>query len=137
MEPKLRSPKMREFALQYHKLGHARDAAIAAGYTARSAHTQAHRLLLREDVSLYLEHLSRSHEDENIAQAEEVLEFLTTVMRGNSTISIDGDELANPVSTQERLRAAELLGKRYGLYVERVESSNASHIVVEIDYGEE
>ena len=74
-----------------------------------------------------------------IATAEEVLEYLTGVQRGEigekvPVTGADGvTELVEvPARIKERTRAAELLGKRYGLFTERIEVSDTPRIVDDI-----
>lgn len=61
------------------------------------------------------------------ADAQEVIEYLTAVMRGEQkeqTLRLIGDGIQTisniDVSAKERLKAAELLGKRFGLFAEKV-----------------
>ena len=74
------------------------------------------------------------------------MEYLTSVMRGESSSEIvvvegTGDGCSNAVKVsknpdeKERLKAAELLGKRFGLFKEKVEV--AGNIPVVIKGGEE
>lgn len=62
-----------------------------------------------------------------IATQDEILKYLTSVMRGESTAAVIIEEkgihreFGKHPSEKERLQAAELLGKRYGLYVEKVD----------------
>lgn len=72
-----------------------------------------------------------------IADATEVLEYLTSVMRGESQAAVlarqfDGSEdiIEKAPDEKERLRAAELLGKRYGLYSEKLDVSGAVPVVI-------
>ena len=69
-----------------------------------------------------------------MATATEVMEYLTSVMRGESTAEVvvveglgDGCSEARRFKKapdeKERLRAAELLGKRFGLFKDKVEVS--------------
>ena len=69
-----------------------------------------------------------------MATATEVMEYLTSVMRGDSSAEIvvveglgDGVSEARRFKKapdeKERLRAAELLGKRFGLFKDKVEVS--------------
>ena len=62
------------------------------------------------------------------ADAQEVIEYLTAVMRGEQkeqTLRLIGDGIQTisdiDVSAKERLKAAELLGKRFGLFTEKVQ----------------
>jgi len=47
------NPKQKRFVLEYLKLGNAREAAIAAGYSQKSASAQASRLLATPEVQAY------------------------------------------------------------------------------------
>ncbi|MBE5804923.1 MAG: hypothetical protein E7316_10490 [Clostridiales bacterium] len=60
----------------------------------------------------------------DIATPEEVLRTFTQIMRGEMTESsgrksTSGEEITLPPKVSERSRAAELLGKRYGLFSEK------------------
>lgn len=61
-----------------------------------------------------------------VAEAQEVLEYLTSVLRGVSEaeVIVDGAPVKKHPDEKERLRAAELLGKRYSLFVERLETKS-------------
>ncbi len=78
-----------------------------------------------------------------IADATEVLRYLTSVMRKESVSSVlarrvDGSEevIEKPPDEKEALKAAELLGKRYGLYTEKVEQAVDMELNITVDYGE-
>lgn len=95
------------------------------------AATGAGRLLRKAEVQGYLaEQMERLH-SEKTADQREVLEYLTAVLRGESEAEIvvvegDGDgcssarRIKKAPDERERLKAAELLGKRYGLFTETV-----------------
>ena len=55
-------------------------------------------------------------ENKRIASQDEVLEYLTKVMRGE-----EKDQFGLDASLQDRTKCAELLGKRYGTFVEKKE----------------
>lgn len=67
---------------------------------------------IKEYISLRLEEL----ESKRVAGAEEVLRYLTSVMRGE-----EKDQFGLDPSIQDRNSAAKLLGMRYGLFVEKKE----------------
>lgn len=88
------------------------------------------RMLGNVKVKSYIGEQLRKLHDERSATANEVIEYLTSVMRGESnaeeivTVGIgDGCSEAQNVqkrpSERERLKAAELLGKRFGLFSEQ------------------
>ena len=87
-------------------------------------------------------------ESQLIATQDEVLKYLTSVLRGESQsteIVVEGvgdgcseaRTLKKEPSEKDRLRAAELLGKRYGLYTDKVETDVDMALTVNIDYGDE
>ena len=120
----------------------ATQAAIRAGYSGRSASSIGERILRNDDVRSYIsEQLERIH-NENTADAQEVMEYLTAVMRGKSVSHVlafvgDGCQkvIEKPPDEKERLKAAELLGKRYGLFTDRVELDADTELKITIDYG--
>ena len=82
-----------------------------------------------------------------IAQAEEVMKYLTSVMRGESSAEIvvvtgDGDgyssaeRITKAPDEKERLKAAELLGKRYGLFTDKVNVEGGAKVVIVDDLDE-
>ena len=83
-----------------------------------------------------------------IADQDEVLKYLTSVLRGESTaqeIVIEGTgdgcseakTMEKAPSEKERLKAAELLGKRYALFTDKVETDMDMDLNITIDYGED
>ena len=89
------------------------------------------------------ERLKELHE-QNTAQANEVIEFLTAVMRGENVDNIpifvgDGfQELTEgKPPAKDRLRAAEMLGKYYALFTDRTQTENDGPVVIIDDIGGE
>lgn len=94
----------------------------------------ASRLLTNDKVKKAIEPILASMSSDRMATATEVMEYLTSVMRGESTAEVvvveglgDGVSEARRFKKasdeKERLRAAELLGKRFGLFKDKVEVS--------------
>ena len=82
------------------------------------------------------ERLEQLH-SEKTADAQEVLEYLTSVMRGEhkeQTLCLCGDgmqEIQNiDVSARDRLKAAELIGKRYGMFKDTVDLEGTVPVVI-------
>ena len=119
--------KQRKFADEYLIDCNATQAAIRAGYNEKTAYSQGQRMLKNVEVKTYIEEqLERLH-NEKTADAQEVLEYLTAVMRGQhreQTLQLVGDGVQTitdiDVSARERLKAAELIGKRYGMFRDNV-----------------
>ena len=125
----------------------ATQAAIRAGYKEKYAHTNANKLLQNTTIQEYIQKRLDEKEDELIAKQDEVLKYLTSVLRGKSKASIvvvesTGDyesrarEIQKGPDEKERLKAAELLGKRYGLYTEKVDVKEDAKVVIVDDLEE-
>mgnify|MGYP004532662165 FL=1 len=96
------------------------------------AATNGGRMLRNAEVKKYIDEQLEKMHNEKTADAQEVLEYLTAVLRGESSaeeIVVEGcgdgcseaKIMEKGPSEKERLKAAELLGKRFGLYTEKVE----------------
>lgn len=104
--------RQQKFCDYYLQSGNATDAAIKAGYSGKTAYSIGQRLLKNVEIEKYnAEHQQKAHK-ERIAPAEEILEFLSDTVR-------DGE-----VGRKDRLKAAELLGKRYALFEDRRDNGN-------------
>lgn len=122
--------KQKRFADEYIIDLNGTRAYKAAYPSVKSDHTatvNAGRLLTNADVKSYVDERLAEIRSKKTAEATEVMEYLTSVMRGESTadvVVVDGDGARiinkNP-DEKERLKAAELLGKRFGLFRENVE----------------
>lgn len=113
------TPKQQAFADYYIETGNATEAAIKAGYNKKTARQIGSMNLTKVDIKQYIEERLSKIEDERIAKGEEVLQYLTKVMRGE-----EKDQFGLDASLQDRTKAAELLGKRYRLFTEKVEVDN-------------
>lgn len=129
--------KQKRFCDEYLVDCNATQAAIRAGYSARTANEQAARLLANVSIKAYIDEKMERLHNERTADAQEVLEYLTAVMRGQQTeqtlISIgDGvQKIGNiEVGARDRLKAAELIGKRFGLFKEGLELAGAMPVVI-------
>lgn len=98
--------RQRRFADLYLQLGNASEAAEQAGFK-RSYAQGAKR---QPAVQAYMGDRLKEAQAKNIASADEVLEFLTDVMRG----TYEGEKPER--NSSPRMRAAELLGKRLGIF---------------------
>lgn len=95
-----------------------------------SARVNGSKLLTNTNIKAYIDEKLEEIHSKNTADAREVIEYLTSVMRGESTAEIvvvegmgDGYSKAVKVNKapdeKERLKAAELLGKRFGLFIDK------------------
>ena len=116
--------KQQRFADEYIITGNLYKSAIAAGYSEKYAKAQSHKLLENVGIKSYIDVRLAKLESEKIATQEEVLQYLTSVMRGEKTeplLVLDGEGTQAVPNVQSRTRAAELLGKRYGTFTDRVD----------------
>jgi len=136
--------RQRQFYKEYVVDANATQSAIRAGYSKKTAYSQGQRLLKNVEGQKYLEELMEEKEKALIASQDEVLKYLTSVLRGESRSTEivvegigDGCSEARTIlkepSEKDRLKAAELLGKRYGLYTDKVQNE----IVLPVFGGEE
>lgn len=95
------------------------------------------RLLKNVKIKEYIDKKLAEISSKKTAEASEVMEYLTSVMRGESNSSIvviDGFSEAKimekPPDEKERLKAAELLGKRFGLFTNNVNLEGAIPVVI-------
>lgn len=117
------------FCLEYIKDGNATQAAIRAGYSSKKANTTGARLWANMGIRARIDELMAEVQQEKIADAEEVLRYLTGVMRGEITEEVAVGTPVGPkiitkrIGGREQVKAAELLAKRYGLLTENVKLS--------------
>ena len=111
--------KQRKFCDEYIKSGNATEAYLKAGYQIKSneaARANASRMLTKANIKEYIETRLKQLESKKLAGAREVLEYLTSVMRGEQTESVataKGIYDNVPVSAKDRISAAKELLKRY------------------------
>ena len=125
--------KQKRFADEYLVDLNATQAAIRAGYAEKTARQIGEQNLSKLDIKNYIEEQLEQKHNERTADAQEVIEYLTSVLRGES----EGEELVNEFqgdgiskavkvkkkpSEKDKLRAAELLGKRFGIFTDKVEN---------------
>ncbi len=120
--------KQKRFCEEYIVDSNATQAAIRAGYSERTANEQGARLLAKDSVKTYIKELMDDRKSDTIASAEEVMRYLTSVIRGKSVSHVLArDELGaeriveKPPDEKERLKAAELMGKRHQLFTDKVQ----------------
>lgn len=137
--------RQKRFVDFYIQTGNAAEAAKKAGYSNKYANANARKILQNTTIRKAVEERLAELESARIADAEEVLRHLTAVMRGEikeEVIVVEGSGdgyssarvMTKQISEKDRLKAAELLAKRYGLLTEKVslgdESGNEIKITV-------
>ena len=105
------------------------------------ARANGSRLLTKANVKAYIDERLEKLQSERVADQQEVMEYLTAVMRGKKTeplLVLDGEGKQKVVDAippvQARTKAAELLGKRYRLFTDKVElDATVEQVVFEDD----
>lgn len=126
--------KQQKFADLYIETGNATRSYIDAGYkatTKKVAEANARKLLANYSVQKYIEDRMEELQQNAIASQDEVLQYLTKVMRGE-----EKDQFGLDASLQDRTKCAELLGKRYGTFVDKKEISGGYTVELVDDVNE-
>ena len=133
--------KQQRFADEYVISGNAYQSAITAGYSENYAKGNVVKLLENVSVKSYIDEKLAELQSQKVADQQEVLEYLTSVMRGEKTeplLVLDGEGTQKVINAvppvQARTKAAELLGKRYRLFTDKVElDATVEQVVFEDD----
>lgn len=134
--------KQKRFCDEYMIDLNATQAAIRAGYSKKSAYSIGQENLTKPVIKAYIDAALAKIHNERTADVTEVLEYLTSVLRGKSQSEIvvveslgDGVSEARRIQKapdeKERLKAAELLGKRYGLFTDKIKAEGTGVIILD------
>lgn len=124
--------KQKAFADYYIECLNATEAARRAGYSKNTVGAIGHENLQKPKIKEYIEKRLAEKEEERVASQDEVLEYLTKVMRGEIkeeqvVTENTGDYqskakvVKKKVGPKDRNKAAELLGKRYALFKDNID----------------
>lgn len=120
--------KQKKFADEYIKTGNAYQSALNAGYSESYSKGNVIKLLENVSVKAYIDERMKKLEEEAIADQAEVLKYLTRVLRDEEKEEVlvnvgnfEQEIQSMKVSTKDKIKAAELLGKRYGSWIEKQE----------------
>ena len=133
--------KQKRFADYYIETGNITEAATRAGYSKKTARVIGQENLLKPAIKGYIDEKLEAMQDERTASAKDVLEFLTKSMRGEIKEEVvvvegtgDGTSEARMVKKQiglrDRIKSAELLGKRYRLFTDKVEVEGVVPVMI-------
>lgn len=113
--------KQQRFIDEYIISGNATQAAIKAGYSKKTARFVGAENLTKPNIKNLIDEQLKKLHDEKVVDQEEIMEFLSAVNRGEVTESVATNKGVFddvPVGVHERIKAAELLGKRYAMWTE-------------------
>ena len=140
--------KQQRFCDEYLIDLNATQAAIRAGYSKKTARVIGQQNLSKLAVKNYIDERMKEKEAELIADSDEVMRYLTSVLRGQSQSEVVvveniGDYMSEARLIQkapdekERLKAAELLGKAHQIFVDKVEQTVDMDLNITVDYGDD
>lgn len=121
--------KQKRFIDYYVETANATESAKKAGYSFKTAKNIGAENLTK--LNYFIQERLQQLEDNRIASQEEVLQYLTKVMRGE-----EKDQFGLDASLQDRTKCAELLGKRYGTFKEKVDVTGNIPVVIQDDITE-
>jgi len=136
--------KQQMFADEYIRTGNIYQSAINAEYSHSYAKAQSSKLLENVGIKSYIEARLEELKKETIAEQDEILQYLTSVMRGNVTdeesMVVSSGDFMSEVERHERrvdivarTKAAELLGKRYAMWTDKQEVEISASVVFNDD----
>lgn len=134
--------KQRRFVDAYIETGNAAEAARRAGYKSRNADVMGRENLRKPTVRKVLEARLKELEDAQIADAKEVMQFLTASMRGETqeeVVVVEGDGkgyssariIKKQLSAHDQLDAAKQLAKRFGLDSAAIDNVDEGPVILE------
>lgn len=122
-------------------LGEAKMNAAQAARIAGYKHPETQGAENLRKLRPYIDEVMNKRHSNAIATQEEIQKFFTSVLRGEvkeEVVSNSGKILEVPASTKDRLKAAECMGRAYGMFTERKEISGTMDITIGVgDYDED
>ena len=151
--------KQKRFCDEYLIDLNATQAAVRSGYSKKAARKIGQENLTKPDILEYIKKRLAEKEDALIAKQDEVLQTLTRVLRRQEldTVVVTCKERRSgydengkkvivekevpqlvqvPTRVSDLNKAAELLGKRYGLYTDKIEQTVDAELNITVDYGD-
>lgn len=141
--------RQRRFVEAFIETGNATEAAVLAGYSKKTAYSIGNENLKKPELKRAIEERMKEIEALKTATAEEVIQFLSASMRGEvkeEVIITEGTgigmskprKLTKQISARDRIKAAELLLKRYPMKPEAEEQQlRIAKLKAEIDRAAE
>ena len=164
MGEKKLTPKQQRFCDEYLIDMNGTQAAIRAGYSKKTAGVIADENLKKPYIREYIDERMKEKEEKLVAKQDEVMQYLTAVMRREysehvvvtlakekstyvpdqngtmrkQTIKEEVPQVVQiPAKLSDANKAAELLGRAYGIYSDRVQQDIDMDLNITVDYGDE
>ena len=104
----------------------------------RTAESAGSRMLSNVEVKKYIDEVMSAKDESRIASQDEILQILTDIARGITEEEVVqfsqlGEELrtTRKPTIKDRIKAAELLGKRYRMWIDKVEANVNQQVIFE------
>lgn len=163
-EVSLVTEKQKRFCDEYLTDLNATQAAVRAGYSKKTAYSIGEENLRKPEIKEYIEKRMAEKESQLIADQDEVMRYLTAVMRREKmesvVVTLNTEKTSYvpdkngtmrkqtvkqeipqiieiPAQLRDANKAAELLGKAYGIYTDKVDVDADMDLNITIDYGED
>lgn len=134
--PKL-TEKQKRFADYYIETGNITESAVRAGYSKNYANAQGYKMLENVGIKQYIDERLKEMDEKRIMKAEEVMQLLTAIARNEVTEDVvvfnEGMTAIEQkgMSAKDRLKALELIGKRYAMWTEKQQVENITPVFLE------
>ena len=133
--------KQKRFCDYFIETGNITEAAIKAGYSKKTAYAIGQENLKKPILKAYIDEKLEEMQSKRIADATEVMELLTQALRGEIKEEIvvvenigdymsEAKTIDKQIGAKDRIKAAELLGKRYGLYTDKVNITGTVPVMI-------
>lgn len=140
--------KQQRFCDEYLIDLNATQAAIRAGYSKKTARVIGAQNLSKLAVKNYIDERMAEKEAALIADSNEVMRYLTSVLRGQSQSEVvvvegvgegcsEARTMQKAPDEKERLKAAELLGRAHMMFTDKVEQTVDMDLNITVDYGDD
>ena len=103
-----------------------------------TARTNGARLLTNANIKKYIDEVMSAKDESRIASQDEILQILTDIARGITEEEVVqfsqlGEELrtTRKPTIKDRMKASELLGKRYRMWIDKVEANVNQQVIFE------
>jgi len=137
----LLTEKQKRFADYYIETGNMTEAAIKAGYSKKTARVIGQENLLKPAIKNYVDERLKELEEKRVASATEVMQLLTSAMRGELdeevvVVESIGDYCSEArlvkkkIGLKDRIKAAELIGKRHRLFTDKVQVEGVVPVMI-------
>lgn len=126
--------KQKKFADEYVRLGNSTQAAINAGYSKKTARQIGADNLSKAYIREYINEKMDALDKEKTMQIKEIMEELTSIARGEikeERLDKDGHIVETRPLFADRLKAMDMLGKRYGMWNGMAQEAASQTVIID------